>query len=136
MSEHIIFTVLGKPEPQGSMKAFVIKGKARLTSANTKMKSWRQEVGWAALDAWRDGEPFAAKHVPVKVDYLFVINPPPSKPKRRLAPAVKPDIDKLIRACTDALTGILYVDDGQVVECHARKIYGQPERTEITVEIV
>jgi hypothetical protein len=46
-------------------------------------------------------------------------------------PAVKPDLDKCIRALNDALTGILWVDDGQVVGVSAKKLYGLPERTEV-----
>ena len=134
MSEYIDFTVLGKPEPQGSIRAFMIGGKPRLTSANAKMKPWRQQVGMMALAARPTSDIWAGRHVPVRVHYIFVLDPPAKMPKGRTAPSVKPDIDKLIRACTDALTGIIYVDDGQVVECAASKQYGQPTRTVISVE--
>lgn len=39
-------------------------------------------------------------------------------------PASAPDLDKLVRAVLDALTGLAYHDDAQVVEIHARKVYG------------
>lgn len=41
----------------------------------------------------------------------------------RALPTVKPDVDKLARAVLDALTGVAYGDDGQVVELHVRKSY-------------
>jgi Holliday junction resolvase RusA-like endonuclease len=40
-------------------------------------------------------------------------------------PTVPPDLDKLIRAVLDGLTGVAYKDDGQVVKITAVKIYGQ-----------
>ena len=45
---------------------------------------------------------------------------------------VRPDIDKICRACGDAFTGVLYEDDAQVVSLVARKHYGTPERVEVT----
>ena len=34
-----------------------------------------------------------------------------------------PDVDKLARSCLDALTGVLWTDDAQVADIHARKVY-------------
>lgn len=127
------FTVLGKPQPQGSMKAFVVAGKARLTSDNAKLRSWRQDVGLAALHARPDGGLFAERHVPVSVHYLFVMAPPAKLPKGRTEPVVKPDASKLIRAAEDAMTGIIYHDDAQITLTTARKVYGLPARTVVVV---
>ena len=55
---------------------------------------------------------------------LTFIMPRP-KTVRRNYPSVAPDLDKLIRGALDALTAIAYVDDGQVVEIYAKKIYGE-----------
>jgi Holliday junction resolvase RusA-like endonuclease len=131
----ISFTVLGHPEPQGSTRAFLMAGRPRVTSDNAKMKPWRQQVGWTALRARPGAQIFAAQHIPVKARFEFYLAPPIKMPKGRSWPAVKPDLDKLCRATFDALTGILWIDDGQVVDLAAVKQYGLPERTEITVEI-
>lgn len=133
MRDTITFTVLGKPQPQGSMKAFMVAGRPRLTSDNAKMKPWRQEVGQTALSERPSANVWAGKHEPVSVRYSFYFAKPKSAKKDRTAPAVKPDIDKLIRSTTDALTGILYADDGQIIEVTAAKHYGLPERAEIEV---
>jgi Holliday junction resolvase RusA-like endonuclease len=45
-------------------------------------------------------------------------------------------LDKLIRAVLDALTGIAYIDDGQVVEITASKIYSQYAGLKIGIERV
>jgi Holliday junction resolvase RusA-like endonuclease len=112
------------------MKAFVIKGKARLTASNPKMKPYRQEVSQTAMVECR-GMMFG-KHQPVFLKVAFYFERPSSGTKR-VYPAVKPDLDKLLRLVNDALTGIAYLDDGQVVKATAEKYYGTPERTEIEV---
>lgn len=135
-SECIEFTVLGTPQPQGSIKAFMVGGKARLTSDNAKMKPYRQQVGQVALAerAERDCfEVWAGRHVAVAVQYDFYFAKPKSARKARTRPAVRPDIDKLVRSTSDALTGILWPEDGAVVSVTANKWYGLPERAEIKV---
>ena len=44
------------------------------------------------------------------------------------------DIEKLCRSVSDALTGVLFDDDSQVVELHARKLYSDSALTIITLE--
>lgn len=126
----LTFTVFGRPEPQGSMRAFVIGQRAVITSNNKKLKPWRQMV---SITAKTSIDAPVEKHVPVTLDIDFYLAKPQSAPKKRLLPAVKPDIDKLVRAILDGLTGIAFKDDGQVCEIRARKHYGDIERTEITV---
>lgn len=142
MVNKISFTVLGRPQPQGSMKGFVLPGKdgkkprAILTSDNTKMKPYRQQVGWAALSA-RAGAGysglFAEKQVAVSVEMKFYFEKPKSVSKKRLHMVVKPDADKISRSTIDAMTGILFADDAQIIQLSASKYYGLPERAEITV---
>lgn len=128
------FTVYCRACPQGSMKAFVIGGKARLTSANKALKPYRQELTLSAMAEMQGMErPFAGSKVPVLVTMHFYLEKPQSVPKSRKMPAVKPDLDKLIRSTSDALTGVCWHDDGQIVEIRAQKHYGSPERVEISV---
>jgi Holliday junction resolvase RusA-like endonuclease len=82
------------------------------------------------LAAWRSAIALSAKKVgarpeknPVAIDLIFVQLKP--KTVKRNEPSVAPDLDKLIRAVLDALTAIAYVDDGQVTEIYARKVYGE-----------
>ena len=46
--------------------------------------------------------------------------------QRRVWPECRPDLNKLSRACLDALTGIVWRDDSQVVRLEAEKEYGVP----------
>jgi len=133
----IQFTAYVKPEPQGSAKAFVIAGKARVTSDNRKLKPYRSEVTGCAIQACEQRNiamPYAGQHQPVGVRLVFSFRRPESLPRKHTLPARKPDIDKLVRATLDALTGVLFYDDGQVVQVSAVKQYAAIESVDITVE--
>jgi len=43
---------------------------------------------------------------------------------------------KLARGVEDALSGILYMDDAQIVSERLTKLYGSPARVEITVTVM
>jgi Holliday junction resolvase RusA-like endonuclease len=134
------FLVYTTPAPQGSMKAHVVKGRAYLSCDNRKTMPFRHAVTQVARRTLADlniNEPVAGKHVPVRLLLEFHIARPQSIPKKRVTPAVKPDIDKLCRAALDSLTGVLFADDGQVTEMMARKFYATgPEHVVISMEEV
>lgn len=44
-----------------------------------------------------------------------------------------PDIDNLIKAVFDALNGVVFKDDKQVISIYAEKVYGAEEKTEILI---
>jgi Holliday junction resolvase RusA-like endonuclease len=133
----IEFTVYGRPQPQGSSRAFTPKGWKRpvITSDNPKLKSWRQEASIAALTAMR-GKEMLVRPTPVFLEATFYFARPASLSKKRILPTVKPDCDKLARGLFDSITGIVFEDDSQVVELLAKKGYGLPERTEVKVREV
>ena len=113
------FEVYGVPQPQGSSRAFVTKtGRAVVTSANKNLRPWRDQVAWEAREAM-DGSPPLTGAVCVEVVFWL------ARPKsvKRLSPTVKPDVDKLLRGVLDALTGVAFVDDAQVVDVDVSKRY-------------
>lgn len=128
MTEYSFF-VPGIPIPQGSAKAFVVGGRAIITGANAKTKPWRAEVAQAGMALRPDGFTDGA----VKIDLTFHMRRPLHLPKKYNRPTAKPDLDKLIRAILDGLTGVLWVDDSQVVEIVARKYYDLPTGVHITI---
>lgn len=135
----ITFTAFCTPEPQGSMKAFIPKGwnRAIVTSDNKDLKSYRQEVSKAALEQRAKigfYDVMFGKHVSVVATFKFYFAKPESVSKKRTQHVVRPDLSKLIRATEDALTGIIYTDDSQIVKyVDTEKLYGLPERVEVTV---
>ena len=114
----VVFTVPGTPIPQGSKKAFRAGTRINLVEANPRLKLWRSAVADKANLVNEFGILFSK---PISLDLVFVM-PRPGKPKF-LLPAVKPDLDKLIRAVNDSLTGTLIRDDSLVCIIHAEKRY-------------
>jgi Holliday junction resolvase RusA-like endonuclease len=128
------FTVFGKPEPQGSTRAFMVKGRPIITSSNKKLKSWRQELSRAAMSACCDSEPDVwplEKRLPVQVALHFFFKPPQKFKLNQKT--TRPDVDKLMRAVLDGMSGIVYEDDSQVAHAQISKTFGVPERVEIYV---
>jgi len=133
----IHFTVPGIAAPQGSKKAFCTKGgRIALVESSPNVKPYRASVASAAYAA-------GAKvlHGPIFITVVFQFVRPKSHytAKGALRDAAprhvgKPDIDKLCRAVLDALTGIAYQDDSQVVALDASKVYGPTASTEIFIK--
>lgn len=126
----VTFTVLGPPATKGSTVSFIGKRGLVTKTDSTGLATWTQAVGWAARAAKM---PLAAKGVPVAVSATFQF-PRPSSAKARLFPTVRPDADKVGRALLDALTGVAYADDSQVVELTISKRYGADARTIVCVQ--
>lgn len=132
----IRFTVIGKPQPQGSTRAFIPKGwkRAIITTDNAKLKPWRQQISDTALSL---NVPMFRRDVPLEITVRCYFTRPKSvSEKKRPAMTTKPDGDKLLRAVLDSLTGILFEDDSQATDKHVHKRYGLPERVEIEVQEV
>ncbi len=131
----IEFFVPGIPQPQGSKRAFVIRKNGALTNRvaitedNKKVAPWRDSVIYAAMKQPGSGC-CASAHVPVWIVMEFRFRRPSghhgkaglnAQGRRRPFPTGKPDGDKLERAVNDALTGILFHDDSQVVQVSKSK---------------
>lgn len=54
----------------------------------------------------------------------------------KIRPVKKPDIDNIIKIIADALNGLAYRDDNQIVECTIEKYFSDEERVEIVIEEV
>jgi crossover junction endodeoxyribonuclease RusA len=117
--------VVGVPAPQGSKRGFAQGGRVRLVEASKAVAPWRADVVAAVLSAMQGSGWTPPAQVTVSID--FMLRRPPSAPKRRVLPCVKPDLDKLVRSTFDALTtsGVV-TDDATICELHARKLYAAP----------
>ena len=73
-----------------------------------------------------------AAQIPVTAQMQFCFLKP--RTSKLNSPTYKNDVDKLMRAILDALTGAVFVDDGQVVRVLGVKRFGDFERVEIRVE--
>ena len=118
----ITFFAHGLPVPQGSTRAFVVKGRPVITSTAKGLAAWRRLIADAAQAHARMHE----GAVVLGVD--FYLPRPKSAPKRKPIHASKrPDIDKLLRAILDSLSGVMYRDDAQVVRVNVSKGYARPD---------
>ena len=118
----VSFRVVGIAQPKGSTRAFIPKGWSRpiITSTNPNLKDWQQSVAGAAQQ--HVTELFVG---PVELSVWFFLPRPKSLPRNVVAHLKKPDLDKLVRAVKDALTGVAWRDDSQVVTLHAVKVYAE-----------
>ena len=129
----ISFFVAGTPRPGGSKRA----GRGRTAGGFTKIvesgkytAAWREAVGWAGQGAMRKGQPLpGGKRTPACKPFsgpLYVVftftMPRPRRPTHQ-HPVGRPDVTKLVRAAEDALTGVCWVDDAQIVSQNATKWY-------------
>lgn len=115
--------VEGKPAPQGSKKVVGgnRSGRAILVESSDALKPWRERIAWTARE----------QHAPLydealSVTLVFVMPRPKSTPKITPRAVKRPDIDKLTRGALDALTGVCWNDDSQVVTLHAHKRLAEP----------
>jgi Holliday junction resolvase RusA-like endonuclease len=115
----------GVPQPKGSMVAYPVGRRRRrivTTSANPHLGAWTHQVRIMALKAI---PPAARPLLPIPeraIVYLdFRLRPP--RRFRRGWPTGRPDLDKLVRAVLDALTGLAWADDAQVCDITATKRY-------------
>jgi crossover junction endodeoxyribonuclease RusA len=128
------FFVAGIPIQQGSSRAFVVKGRAVITSDTRRgLKDWRSDIAFEArrhfTTLWQG---------PVAIDVTFVMPRPKSLAKKYERPwqTTRPDADKLLRALFDSLKGVAYLDDAQVAMvtlCKVTAAVGEQSGAQITM---
>lgn len=130
----VAFRVSGIPAPQGSHKAFVVKGRAIVVDDSKATKPWRTAVSAAARKAMEGRAPIDA---PVHVVVVFHVERPASvSVKKRPLPSVRPDLEKYARSTMDALTKIVFADDSLVTDLHVSKRYSVEPGASIIVNEV
>ena len=154
--DELNFMVLGHAAPQGSktnMRQTFRSGKTinNTVEDNPNVTPWRKEVRDAAWRAFQDGyqqtEPRALLDGPLLVTVTFIFVRPASHygtgrnagVLKESAPdypigAKSGDVDKLLRAIHDAMTGVVYRDDCQVALAQPGKYYGEPECAIVRVQ--
>ncbi len=129
----IEFFVSGEPQPEPKKKgAFrFLKGggmgiKTKKDDETGEKTSWRSTV---EIEARKYFCNYKAKlydaGVPISVDLVFYRTPP--KKKVNDLPVVMPDLDNFAYLVTNALKGICYHDDNQIVESFNQKFYADKD---------
>jgi hypothetical protein len=138
----LVLWVAGRPQTAGSKRAVptgagmrvIESGSAGLRRAKAAWRSDLRDAGERARrDVWRLADPTDAA---LEVLLVFVRSRPGAHLRtgrmagvvkdaaRSLRPTARPDVVKLARAAEDALTGVLWADDAQIVDERLAKVYG------------
>lgn len=127
MSSFADVLIPGRPEAKGSMR---VGRNGQIFSSNPRLKAWAQQAALAVAEQ-RAGAELEAGPVSLVCEFRFA-RPASHFTKtgnlRKQAPQApgRPDLDKLVRALLDALTGVAFKDDSQVVDLDAAKRYSDP----------
>ena len=124
----IKFSVDGEPAPWG-----VYTRRTRSPSKD-RLKTYQDLIRLAARQAMVGREPHEG---PVWLELHFYRGMPARAPRHTytlLAWAARhvlkrPDVDNLGKGCCDAMNGIVFLDDAQVVQKTVTKRFGRPART-------
>jgi Holliday junction resolvase RusA-like endonuclease len=120
-----------KAQARARARAFKMGDKVRVSMYDPETsRDWKRTVLDRVATAWPCGPPFSgALHVQLDFD----LPRPKSLPKRVIHHVRKPDVDNLAKAVKDAMKGIVYRDDSQVVILKVTKMYGETPGVQVTV---
>lgn len=135
----IQFTIPGAAQAQERTGRFINPKDGRIVSYDPrKSRDYKTLVQWVAMEhspkLLLDGPLF------VKIDVFKPMPKSLSKKKRidaiagRLRPITKPDNTNYAKGIEDALNGLIWHDDSQIVTITIRKWYGEMPRTVVRIE--
>ena len=134
----LAFSMSGLPRGQGRPRATTRGGHPTVykASADRKYEASVRAIAQAAM-AGRD--PFEG---PLSLSLRFRMPIPKSATRRvktsmaagEIAPTTKPDATNLAKAVEDAMNGVVFVDDCQIVRCFITKIYAESPGADVRIE--
>jgi len=120
----INISIDGLPAAKGNW--IVVHG-VFIPSNREKLNTWTRQIRQTARAAYSPAAPSQAA-IDLKIKFFM----PASRNKG--ACITRPDLDKLARAVMDALEGIIYADDSQVVRLTAEKVYNPFKGADIEIK--
>lgn len=132
----ILFTVPGQPVGQGRPR-FARRGKYVATYDPKKSRNYKSLVTMCCQRAY-SGKPIDC---PTEVHISAYFEVPKSYSKKRREeclighefPTKKPDIDNIIKGILDAMNGVAYADDKNIICIQAMKWYAKVPKVEVEV---
>lgn len=133
----IELTIMGEPLPQ-TRPRYDGRGKFVRVYYADKFLDYRKSVATQAAKQYK-GDPLCG---PLRIDVTIFRPMQKSGSKvvhaKKLSGLIRPvekgDVDNYFKSVTDPLTGLIWVDDAQIVEAHISKFYSTDPRVEIKVE--
>lgn len=134
----ITFIVEGKPQGKARARTFYDKRVGKMQSITPEQtKDYESLIRWSYKAA--GGKYLGEKLISVDIQAFYPIPKSFSKAKRndaifeRIRPTTKPDLDNCAKAVLDALNGVAFYDDSQVVDLTIRKFYGERPHIKVTI---
>jgi len=137
MSLVVTFTVDGDPVPKGRPR-FARRGQFVQTYTDAKTIDYETQVAIKARHAIGSTKPLESA---LTVFLYLRYTVPASYSKKRKEACLmgveypkRIDIDNVYKSITDAMNGIVYLDDSQIVEAHIKKVYAEESGANIMVQ--
>ena len=133
----VTFTVDGDPVPKGRPR-FARRGQFVQTYTDAKTIDYETQVAMRARHAIGSTKPLEGA---LSVFLYMRYTVPASYSKKRKEACLRGveypkriDIDNVYKSITDAMNGIVYLDDSQIVEAHIKKVYAEESGANIMVQ--
>lgn len=127
-------------DPVGKQRArYAKRGNFVQTYTPDKTRNYESLIKEAAIEAMGSSEPL---ETPVTL-YLYIRAPiPKSLPKKRMEaclnglekPIKKPDASNVLKSVEDAMNGVVYKDDSQIVNIHVSKVYSSVSGVDVCIK--
>ena len=136
----ITYSVPGEPRGKGRPK-FARRGNFVKTYTDAKTASYEDQIRFYALKAMGDSKVIEGA-VRVFVSIRMAVPKSYSKKRREAClsgsekPLKKPDWDNVAKSICDAMNGIVYGDDTQIVEAHVTKQYAAQSQVVVLIQEV
>lgn len=132
------FHIFGKAKPKQSFR--YTRFGHRYTPSD--VKQYAKDIQRTFASNYPNWLPSMFFEKPLKVELTVYISMPKSFSKIKkqrahtgeLRPLVKPDCDNISKNILDALNGIAYPDDKQIVELTIKKYYGNSDLVNVKIE--
>lgn len=126
MEKRLSMTII--PKPKERPRAAIIGGHARIFTPKTT-EAYEKEI----RAAWVRNNGDKPEEGPLRARIYFGLPIPKSETKankllmiqRKVFPTKKPDLDNMAKAVLDALNGVAYKDDSQIVTVLSKKNYSE-----------
>ena len=128
----ISFTIPGKPVAKGRPRASSAGGFAKMY-ADKKTAIYENLVRLKAEVEMNGAPPFTG---PIIFEVVAYVQIPVSKTKKiqeamrtgLMHPTGKSDLDNYVKSCSDGCNAVVFADDAQIVELHAKKVFSDRPR--------
>ena len=143
MTTELKLIIPGEPCAQGRPKFSTFGGHVKAYDPE-KSRNYKAFVKMIAMEEAKKQMWLSGTELPLEIEIEACLTIPSSKPKKFKQraldglemPTKKPDIDNIFKCITDALSGIAYKDDKQIIRCSMRKRYADEPCIIATVRIL